>query len=199
MAGAATGKRVERARGPRHAVALRRATASDLATLVAHRRAMFFALGGHGERELAASDAPYRRWIRGRLATRRAIGLVATRPGLGIVGSAVMWFREDQPRPGVRRLRVPYLMSVYVEPRSRGGGVATALTERLVAEAARLGYPRVVLHASRFGRSVYGRLGFERTWEMRYGPTYRRGPDSATPRDEAAGRRGRARGPRSRA
>jgi hypothetical protein len=36
-----------------------------------------------------------------------------------------------------------------------------------VAECRRRGLSRITLHASPFGRSVYRKLGFERTWEMR--------------------------------
>jgi len=151
------------------------AKASDVDLLVAHRQAMFAAIGGFSPADLEASDPVYRRWIRPRLRDGRA-GAVVARSGDEPVGSAVIWLREDQPRPGAPKLLVPYIMSVYVDPRFRGLGIATQLTRALIAWAAQRGYFRVLLHASVFGRSVYRRLGFERTWEMRWGGPYRSGP-----------------------
>jgi|SRR5579871_4889044 len=163
-------------------VSLRSATARDVPVLVAHRRAMFFAMGGFPEAELAAADPVYRRWIRTRLASGRAHALIAETDGVPR-GSAVCWLREDQPRPGSPRLRLPYILSVYVAPEHRGRGIAGRLTRGLVDWAMGQGYPRTTLHASRFGRSVYRRLGFARTWEMRFGGSHRKGPEARVPRD----------------
>jgi GNAT superfamily N-acetyltransferase len=187
---------------PRPAGALRPAGLSDLDLLVAHRRAMFQDIGGFTSVDLAAADPVYRRWIRGRLRSGRAHAVVAEAAGRTIA-SAVVWFREDQPRPSAPTLRVPYLMSVYVEPEFRGNGIATRLTETLVERSSSHGYPRVLLHASRFGRTVYARLGFERTWEMRLGRPHRsaaspvRGRDLRPPRkaQPAPRRRVARRGP----
>ncbi len=163
---------------------IRPARLREVGILVAHRRAMFWAIGGFSVADLDAADPVYRRWIVPRLRSGRAEGVVAW-AGREPVGSAVVWYREDQPRPSAAALRIPYLMSVYVEPGFRGRGIASRLTEALVARARRHGYRRVVLHASKFGRSVYARLGFERTWEMRLGGSYQSGPppeDPASPR-----------------
>ena len=45
--------------------------------------------------------------------------------------------------------------------------MATRIVRKLIELCRDAGYPNAELHASRFGRRVYGRLGFERTWEMR--------------------------------
>ena len=173
---------------------VRPARPSELALLVRHRRRMFEAIGGFLPDDLAAADPVYRRWLRTRLATGRAAAVVGELRGR-VVGSAIVWLREDQPRPGAPRLRVPYVLSVFVEPAFRGRGVARRLTAWTLAWSAARGYPRTVLHASRFGRSVYASLGFERTWEMRYGGSHRRGPEGRRPLDELPGTPG---GPRRR-
>lgn len=154
---------------------------------------MFRAIGGFTRPDLDAADPVYRRWIAARLRTGRAVAVVARRGGAP-VGSAVAWLREDQPRPGAPRRLVPYLMSVFVEPAERGRGIASRMTVFLLDWARESGYPRTVLHASKFGRSVYRRLGFRRTWEMRWGPPHRSGPEPSgkarrPPRRPPRGRR----------
>ena len=136
---------------------------------------MFSDIGGFSGPDLRAADPVYRRWLRSRLLARTAVAVVATYEGR-VVGSAVGWLRDDQPRPGAPMVRIPSVLSVYVEPELRGRGIASALTKWLLGWARSAGYPRVLLHASRFGRSVYRRLGFERTWEMRFGGSYGRLP-----------------------
>jgi GNAT superfamily N-acetyltransferase len=62
---------------------------------------------------------------------------------------------------------VPYLLSMYTEPGSRGLGVASGVVEKAVEWCRSNGYPQLRLHASKMGRKVYLKHGFERTWEMR--------------------------------
>ena len=57
----------------------------------------------------------------------------------------------------------PWLSSVYVLDEHRGKGVASALSLRAVAEAARLGFDRLYLFTPR-SESLYARIGW-RTFE----------------------------------
>ena len=56
---------------------------------------------------------------------------------------------------------------MYTEPGFRGRGVGTQILRMAIKWAQSNGYSRIVLHASKAGRSLYLRQGFERTWEMR--------------------------------
>lgn len=115
---------------------------------------------------MARHDRAYRTWVRPRLRSGEVIALIAELPE-GPVASGVLWWREDQPRPGVGVVRLPYVMSVYTEPKLRGRGLASRIVQELVRAARAGGASRITLHASDMGRSVYAQLGFERTWEMR--------------------------------
>ncbi len=164
---------------------------------------MFEAVARYPPEALAQHDRRYRRWISERLRSGRAVGAIAEGPE-GPCGSGVAWLREEQPRPGIPHRVVPYLMSIYVVPDQRGRGVGSAVTAWLVRWARARGFQRVVLHATRFGRPVYRRLGFERSWEMRLGGSSIpsapiRRPLDSVPRSRPTRRRrrGRARGPAS--
>ena len=109
-----------------------------------------------------------------------------------MVGGGSLWLQPVQPRPGFDGGGQPYLLSFYTEPAARGRGAATALVEACVAWARAHGYPRVTLHASRFGRRVYEKLGFERTWEMKR-PLAPSGEELAPRRPAGAQSRRRAR------
>lgn len=151
----------------RGAWALRTATGADWRVLVAHRHQMWAEIGGRTARELATHDRAYRRWALPRLKSGELVALVIESPGGGIAASGAVWFRPDQPRPGLSQLDAPYILSMYTEPRFRRHGLA----RRIVREALRIcrkrGYRRVVLHAAPKGRRLYRTEGFERTWEMR--------------------------------
>lgn len=174
------------ARRRRGGFALRAARAADLELLVAHRRRMWEAIGGgFTDAEMARHDRAYRPWLRRRLGSGLAAAVVAWE-GRRAVGSGLVWLREDQPRPGSPHQRMPYILSIYTVPDRRGAGIASEVTGWLVAWAREQGYSRVLLHASRFGRGVYRRLGFARTWEMRLGGSFRHGPESRRPLDAGA-------------
>ena len=146
----------------------RKSTTADLDVLVQHRHRMWSAIGHRTEEEITEHDARYRRWMRPRLRSGELVGFVAHAPGGTSVGSGLVWFRSDQPRPKIPTLTIPYILSMYTSEEWRGRGIASAIVRRLVAACRDRGYPSVVLHASEQGRSVYRHLGFERTWEMRY-------------------------------
>ena len=74
---------------------------------------------------------------------------------------------DVQPHPGRRGTDVVYLLSMFTEPDHRGEGHATRIVRAAMRWAKVRGIPLVVLHASELGESVYRRLGFERTREMR--------------------------------
>jgi GNAT superfamily N-acetyltransferase len=144
---------------------LRIATIADLDLLVRHRRAMFAAMGDYTSQELDAAERVYRRWARTRFRSGRLVGFiveVGTRP----VASGCVWLTEVQPRPGQEGTTVAYLLSMFTEPDGRGQGYATRIVHAAMQWARERGVLRMTLHASRFGESVYRRLGFERTTEM---------------------------------
>lgn len=129
---------------------------------------MFREIGRWSNSALARNAKEYRRWVRRERAAHRFFGFVVEEPGTGIAGSGAVWLQPAQPRPApLAGPFLPYLMSMFTEPRYRGRGVASALVSRMVEWAEARGYRRIVLHASRKGRSVYERLGFEATNEMR--------------------------------
>lgn len=86
-----------------------------------------------------------------------------------VVGSAcaqrLAGLYPDLLRPSVRRYG--YVWGVWVDPGHRRAGLGRALTERAVRALEAEGYSHAVLHATRSGRSVYERLGFEPTNELR--------------------------------
>ena len=59
-----------------------------------------------------------------------------------------------------------YLLNFYVGPAFRGHGLAYALLKTVVGETRRRGIKVVSLHASKFGKPLYERNGFELSNEM---------------------------------
>ncbi len=150
-------------------VIVREATARDLPVLVVHRRRMWRAIGRRNRAELDAHDRRYRRWFATERAADRLRAFVAVDAGDGrVLGSGALWLTPSQPRPGPRsRDAAPYLLSMFTEPSARGRGVASHLVRAMVAWSRVHGFLRITLHASKMGRSVYERLGFVSTNEMR--------------------------------
>jgi GNAT superfamily N-acetyltransferase len=150
----------------RPVVRYRRATRSDVPTLVDHRHQMLLETGLGSVRELMAHDREYRRWVAPRLANGEYAAVLAEaedRP----VGSGGLWWREEIPRPGYGVRDSPYIASMYTEPAYRGRGIASRIVRALLAIARSKRANRVNLHASAMGLPIYERLGFERTREMR--------------------------------
>jgi GNAT superfamily N-acetyltransferase len=129
---------------------------------------MWVELRNYPERDLDRHDVVYARWVRRESARRKLFAFVVEGPERAVAGSGCLWLMPSQPRPGsLGRGEVPYILSMYTEPAFRHRGVASRLVREMVRWSRAHGYARVLLHASRFGRPVYERLGFEPGSEMR--------------------------------
>ncbi len=157
-------------RRPGPSVRVRRATLRDFELLVRHRQEMWRDIGIFTREEVAESASPYRQWVRSEMREKRFLGFVAEDGRGRVLGSGGLWLRPEQPRPGrLAGMHMPYILSMYTEPRFRRSGVATALVMEMVRWCRANGFrSRVTLHASRSGRPVYERVGFKPGNEMTY-------------------------------
>jgi len=99
-----------------------------------------------------------------------------------IVGGAGILLRRVPPHPlkssevRLAEGRQGLLMNVFTERPWRRRGVAELLMRHLLAWASDNHLDTLVLHASDEGRTIYERLGFVATNEMRYAGPLRRPP-----------------------
>lgn len=148
---------------------IRKATLRDLEILVVHRRGMWFDMGYKNKAQLDKADKVYRNWAKPRLKSGELVGFIVEAEGQ-VAGSGCLWLQPVQPRPGRPGFKVggqPYLLSMYTEHPFRGKGVATKIVKESIRWAKAKGFPRMTLHASDMGRSIYEKLGFKQTWEMK--------------------------------
>lgn len=127
--------------------------------------AMFEEVGNYTEADFARDwRARFRRYLEGRIAAGEARFFVAVDGG-DIVGGAGALIVDGYPY-AVHGIKRGYIFGVRVDPAHRNRGVATRLTQEAIAFLRDLGCERIRLHASRFGRAVYERLGFQPSNEM---------------------------------
>lgn len=136
--------------------------------LTKHRMKMWLEIRPDYEKEVRATEKRTRRWIGEKLSEGSLVGLVVRTPDGEVVGSGCIWLREEQPRPSSMRLVVPYLMSMYTVKKFRRLGVASLIVKGALKWCRRRNYDRIILHASKEGRSIYESLGFESSNEMRF-------------------------------
>lgn len=147
---------------------IRRATIEDAEEILHHRRAMFEDMGHTDtallDRIVAGSRAPLLRMLSdgsyfGFLAVDGSGKTVA---GAGLFISHLLTgpIAPDDPRRA-------YIYNVYVYPEFRRRGLATRLTQEILAYCRAQGLRLVWLHASEQGRPVYEALGFAPTNEMK--------------------------------
>ena len=162
------GKVTQRQLPPSHARYLvRKATQRDIEILVHQRRGMWEDIGFKNKPALDYADSAYRRWVKSALRNKTLQGWIAETKQGDAAGGGCVWLQPMEPVPYHKRLVQPYLLSMYTEPQFRRKGVASRIVAEAVNWCKKNGYPRLTLHASRKGRSLYRKHGFIRTWEMR--------------------------------
>lgn len=153
---------------------IRFATPVDAGAIAGHRARMFEEMGeiSLGAFEILRTKSRERL---GELITRgQYIGWLAvpTQQPEAIAGGAGVQLREVLPHPKegnkVAEGRHAIILNVFTEPQWRRQGVALLLLQRIIAWARAEQIDRLILHASDAGRSLYERLGFVGTNEMRF-------------------------------
>ncbi|HEY1976985.1 MAG TPA: GNAT family N-acetyltransferase [Candidatus Baltobacteraceae bacterium] len=147
------------------APAIRAGTLEELDRYADFWMAMFEEVGNYTESDFARDwRARFRQYLACRIEAGEARFFVAVDDG-EIVGTAGALIADGYPYV-VHGIKRGYIFGVRVDPEQRGRGIATRLTQEAVAFLRDLGCERVRLHASRFGRRAYERLGFVPTNEM---------------------------------
>ena len=78
-----------------------------------------------------------------------------------IIATGAIAFIDFPPTYTNKTGRKGYITNMYTEPTSRGKGIATGMLDRLVNEAKKRNIHKIWLGASKLGRFVYKKYGFQ--------------------------------------
>jgi len=145
---------------------VRRASAADIDSLVAHRRAMFVDMGYRDETALDSMAAKCHDWLLSRMNCEEYLAWLAIAPDQSIVAGAGLWIMDWIPHmigSGPRG----NILNVYTAVEFRRRGLAGELMKVALQWCRSNGVDTLVLHASPDGRRLYESMGFVGTNEMR--------------------------------
>lgn len=143
----------------------RLATVADAELIAHHRRKMFVDSEQAEDAKLQTMTENFVAWVRPRLNDGSYVGWIVEESGCAVAGAG-MWMIDFPPHWMDAEPMRAYLLNFYVDPAYRGRGLAYELLKTSVEDARRRGIKVVSLHASKFGKSLYARNGFEPTNEM---------------------------------
>ncbi len=156
--------------------AVRLATAADADVIARHRAGMFRDMGSLRADAFDALVAASRTYLAQAISRGTYRGWLAApvdRPD-NILSGAGVHIRDILPRPdragGLMAGPEALVVNVYTDHGWRRLGLAEMLMRHIIEWSETNGIQRMVLHASDAGRSLYMRLGFSPTNEMRYNP-----------------------------
>jgi GNAT superfamily N-acetyltransferase len=156
---------------------IRLATPEDAEVIAEHRARMFDEMGEVPAEAFETLRTKSRERLRDFLTRGEYVGWLAVparQPDV-IAGGAGVHLRHVLPHPlpdakegnEIAEGRHAIIQNVFTEPDWRRQGVAVLLLQTIIAWARAERLDRLVLHASEAGRSLYARLGFVGTNEMR--------------------------------
>jgi GNAT superfamily N-acetyltransferase len=143
----------------------RLATVDDAELIAGQRRSMFVDAGQAPDVGLSLMVENFVAWVRPRLNDGSYVGWLVEEDGR-VVAGAGMWLIDFPPHWMDAEPMRAYLLNFYVDPAFRGRGLASELLTTAVQDARRRKIKVVSLHASKFGKPLYERNGFEPTNEM---------------------------------
>jgi GNAT superfamily N-acetyltransferase len=156
------------------AFSVRLASAEDAEIIGGHRAGMFRDMGQIPAHLFDSFHLTSTERIRELLVSGEYIGWLACpndRPRQIVAGAGVQ-LRRVLPHPAgecaFAEGRQAIILNVFTEPQWRRQGAAALLLEHIVQWSREQKLDRLLLHASEQGRSLYERLGFIRTNEMKY-------------------------------
>jgi GNAT superfamily N-acetyltransferase len=146
---------------------VRLATVDDAEILARHRAAMFRDMGDVDDLGASVIENASADHLKALVEAREYFGFLLEENGEVIAGGGV-WVRPVLPRPGMLNGALEgYVLNVYTEPGHRRRGLAREVMREILDWCRHRQLARVVLHASKDGRSLYEELGFEVSNEYR--------------------------------
>ena len=154
---------------------IRRAGVEDAAVIARHRAGMFHDMGEISDDAYPRFLAASQEWTERSLTSGEYIGWLAVpknQTDLVVAGAGVQ-LRQVAPHPSgdgkeFAKGRHAIVINVFTEPEWRKRGAANLLMEEILRWARTEKPDRLVLHASDQARSLYERMGFTATNEMRF-------------------------------
>jgi ribosomal protein S18 acetylase RimI-like enzyme len=143
----------------------RLATVADAELIGEQRQRMFVDSGQADDARMEVVIAKFVPWVKTKLEDGSYVGWLTSEGGR-VVAGAGLWLMDFPPHWMDAEPVRAYLLNFYVDPEFRGNGLAHALLKTTVAEAKRRGIKVVSLHASKYGKPLYERNGFELSNEM---------------------------------
>lgn len=146
---------------------IRRASAADLETLVAHRRAMFHDMGYSDDAALDSMASKFRVWLLDRMNSGDYLAWLALAPDGSVAAGAALWLMDWIPHMIGQGARRGNILNVYTHESFRRRGLARELMEAVLGWCRGNGIDTIILHASPQGKALYESMGFKPTNEMR--------------------------------
>jgi GNAT superfamily N-acetyltransferase len=153
---------------------VRRATARDADIIAWHRARMFQDMGDVSGDAFEILRARARIRLEQWIDRANYVGWLATPPGKPemIVAGAGVQLQPILPRPRdvstIGEGRQGTIVNVFTEPLWRRRGIASLLVQEIIIWSRHEKLDRLILHASDEGRSIYEKLGFVASNEMRF-------------------------------
>lgn len=144
---------------------VRLATVADTGLITEHRLQMFRDNGFTPACSWEEMHEAFAKWLEPHLRDGSYVGWIVEDSGR-VIASAGLWVMEYPPHWTSPVPKRAYLLNFYTDPEFRGQGIAKKLVELAKDEARRQGIKIVTLHASKFGKPVYEKLGFKQNNEM---------------------------------
>lgn len=153
---------------------VRRATAQDADIIAWHRARMFQDMGNVSGNAFEILRTKARTQLKEWIDDGDYVGWLATpsdKPEM-VIGGAGVQLQPILPRPldvsTIGKGRQGTIVNVFTEPQWRRRGIAGLLIREIISWSRNEHLDRLALHASDEGRSIYQRLGFIASNEMRF-------------------------------
>jgi len=145
---------------------IRRASTTDLETLVAHRREMFRDMGYQDEVALNSMSKKFKTWLLKQMNAGDYHAWLVTAPDGSAAAGAGLWVM-DWPSHMIGSGQRANVLNVYTAKAYRRRGLARELMDAILLWCRENSIDTIILHASPAGQRLYESMGFTPTNEMR--------------------------------
>ncbi len=146
---------------------IRFATVNDIDDLVRLRRLMFEWMNYSDNDILNANDSNNKNYFAQSIPNKSFIGWLVFNKEQKAIASGGLVIDQHPPGPTNPSGKVGYIMNISVEPNFRKRGIAKKILREILSFLKDQNISVVSLHASKMGKELYEKAGFNPTNEMR--------------------------------